>query len=510
MAFIYPKGCCFNSLEEIKGKRITVMGLGLNGGGEAAVRFLLKHGAEVLVTDMKSEEQLKPTLNSIAYDSSLDKTHLTYVLGEHCKEDFRNADCVIKNPGVKIQGNPFLAEARAIETDISLFLRFTKSPIIAVTGSKGKSSTVSAIQYGLKKCGFNSFLGGNITVSPLTFLEQTDESTPVILELSSWQLADLRGRGILKPKIALITKIVPDHQNWYADMGEYIADKRLIYADQSENDFTICDADSDEIGTGPAEGGTWGDLFAKETRAQVLRYSQDKLASSQYGVWLEFDEQENLCAFARIPGRPSDTKILGSVNVPGRHMRQNIMNAALVLYLMGCDSEKVQGVLGEWNGIPHRLQYFHSWKNPVSQKTVRFYNDSCSTVPEAAAAANQAFGKSVVFITGGTDKGLDFSVLADALDSKKSRSTSLDPLYLLAGNGTDILAKLLDERGVLYKGPFTSLRELLETMKTDFEKGECKCDTIVFSPGATSFGMFANEFERGEKFMDCAKICFAN
>ncbi|MDE6718844.1 MAG: UDP-N-acetylmuramoyl-L-alanine--D-glutamate ligase, partial [Treponemataceae bacterium] len=165
MTFTYPKGCCFNSLDEIKGKRITVMGLGLNGGGEAAVRFLLKHGAEVLVTDMKTEEQLKPTLNSIAYDSSLDKSRLTYVLGEHRKEDFRNADCVIKNPGVKIQGNPFLAEARAIETDISLFLRFTKSPIIAITGSKGKSSTVSAIQYGLKKCGFNSFLGGNITVS---------------------------------------------------------------------------------------------------------------------------------------------------------------------------------------------------------------------------------------------------------------------------------------------------------------------------------------------------------
>lgn len=508
MTFTYPKGCCFNSLDEIKGKRITVMGLGLNGGGEAAVRFLLKHGAEVLVTDMKSEAQLKPTLNSIAYDSSLDKTHLTYVLGEHRKEDFRNADCVIKNPGVKIQGNPFLAEARAIETDISLFLRFTKSPIIAITGSKGKSSTVSAIQYGLKKCGFDSFLGGNITVSPLTFLEQTNESTPVILELSSWQLADLRGRGILKPKIALITKIVPDHQNWYANMGEYIADKRLIYADQDENDFLICDADSDEIGTGPAEGGTWGDLFAKESRAKVLRYSQDKLEPSQYGVWLEFDEQENLCAFARIPKKPSDTKILGSVNVPGHHMRQNVMNAALVLYLMGCDAEKIQSVLGEWNGIPHRLQYFHSWKNSAAQKPVRFYNDSCSTVPEAAAAASQAFGKPVIFITGGTDKGLDFSVLADTLDSKKLNSTPLASLYLLAGNGTDILAKLLDEREVSYKGLFASLEDLLATMKADLEKGECKCDTIVFSPGATSFGMFANEFDRGEKFMEIAKKIF--
>ena len=184
------------------------------------------------------------------------------------------------------------------------------------------------------------------------------------------------------------------------------------------------------------------------------------------------------------------------------------MNAALVLYLMGCDAEKIQSVLGEWNGISHRLQYFHSWKNPAAQKTVRFYNDSCSTVPEAAAAASQAFGKPVIFITGGTDKGLDFSVLADALDSKKSHTTPLASLYLLAGNGTDILAKLLDERKVAYKGPFASLKDLLETMKADFEKGGCRCDTIVFSPGATSFGMFTNEFDRGEKFMEIAKKVF--
>ena len=217
-AHVYPKGCFFKSIDDIKDKHITVMGLGLNGGGEAVARFLLKRGAYVLVTDMKTEEQLKPTLNSIAFDDTLNKERLTYVLGGHRIEDFRDADCVIKNPGVKIQGNEFLSAAPAIETDISLFLQFTKAPIIAVTGSKGKSSTVSAIHYGLNKAGFKAFLGGNITVSPLNFLEETNENTPVVLELSSWQLADLRGRGLLKPKISLITKIVPDHQNWYGNM----------------------------------------------------------------------------------------------------------------------------------------------------------------------------------------------------------------------------------------------------------------------------------------------------
>ena len=109
---VYPEGCAFNTLEDIRGKKVTVMGLGLNGGGEACVRFFLRHGAFVTVTDMKTAEQLAPTINSIGTDSSLDLSHLRYVLGEHRIEDFENADCVIKNPGVKIQGNKFLAAAK--------------------------------------------------------------------------------------------------------------------------------------------------------------------------------------------------------------------------------------------------------------------------------------------------------------------------------------------------------------------------------------------------------------
>ena len=508
-AHVYPQGCFFKSIDDIKDKHITVMGLGLNGGGEAAVRFLLKHGAYVLATDMKTEEQLKPTVTSIEQDTSLDKERLTYVLGGHRIQDFRDADCVIKNPGVKIQGNEFLGAAQAIETDISMFLQFSKAPIIAVTGSKGKSSTVSAIHHGLREAGFNAFLGGNITVSPLTFLEETNENTPVVLELSSWQLADLRGRGLLKPKIALITKIVPDHQNWYGNMDDYVADKKLIYADQDGGDFFICDADKDALGTGPEEGGSWGDVFAREAKAKVLRYSQDRLDDSQYGVWLSFDQNNNLEAIARIPGNARLEKILGTVNVPGRHMRQNLMNAALVLYLMGVQPEKIQKILGEWNGIPHRLQFFHQWRGAA--KTVRFYNDSCSTVPEAAAAASASFGKPVVCVMGGTDKGLDFEPLAAALDPSLVSSTPAAALYLLAGSGTDKLLPLLKKRGAAYNGPYNSLDELLSALKNDFESPEsaaAKNDTVVFSPGCTSFGMFANEFDRGEKFMAAVKKAF--
>lgn len=529
----YPEGCVFKTPDDIKDKHITVMGLGLNGGGEASVRFFLQHGAYVIATDMKTQEQLKPTIDSIAADRTLDASRLTYRLGEHRIDDFADADCVIKNPGVRYDGNRYLAAAKAIETDISIFLHFTRAPVIAVTGSKGKSSTVSAIHYGFIQAGVTAFLGGNITVSPLTFLDRTNEKTPVVLELSSWQLADLRGRRALRPRIAVITKIVPDHQNWYGNMESYIADKRLIYADQTAEDYTILDADDDEPGTGPAAGGSWGDLFAGETRGTVLRYSRKKLAAGIWGVWQEAEDGQTekscgqqFCGKMLLPpGIAGNSKtadstlhcgkavtLLRSLSVPGTHMRTNVLNAALVLVLMGIPPEKTISVLGSWTGIPHRLQYFHEFSTGRSR--IKFYNDSCATVPEAAAAASQAFGKSVIFITGGTDKGLSFSPLAETLSCRNKDAIPVKALYLLEGTGTDKLIPLLEAAGIAYNGPYNSLDTLLKDIKSYAESQQQKnipddYDIAVFSPGATSFGMFINEFDRGNKFMDAVKRLFA-
>ena len=528
---VYPEGCAFNTLEDIRGKKVTVMGLGLNGGGEACVRFFLRHGAFVTVTDMKTAEQLAPTINSIGMDSSLDLSHLRYVLGEHRIEDFENADCVIKNPGVKIQGNKFLAAAKAIETDISLFLHFTKAPIIAVTGSKGKSSTVSSISYGLNQAGFKCFLGGNITVSPLTFLSKTDGMTPVVLELSSWQLSDLRGRKALKPKIAIITKIVPDHQNWYGDMDSYVEDKKLIYADQDEKDFTILDFDDDDYlkdCANPKAGcKCWGDLFASETKGRVLRYSRNELPLEVPGVFQRTDH-ETAKGFARLPtdlmsahARNKCLKeelIMEELQVPGDHMKINVLNASLALYLMGVAAEQARNILGQWKGITHRLEKFHDWQSPVSGLNVSFFNDSCATVPEAAAAASQSFGQRVVFISGGTDKGLDFLPLAKCLDGEDGSKFKPLEIYLLGGTGTDKLIPLLNERRIKYLGPFDSLSILLGMLKNNLlsehasrtygRQVQGQSVPVVFSPGATSFGMFTNEFDRGNKFKKMVKETF--
>ena len=168
--------------EDLRGLKATVMGLGLNGGGLASARFLAERGAIVTVTDMKDEAALADSL------SALEGLPIRFVLGRHELDDFRSADMVVKNPAVR-PGSPFLLAAKTVETDISLFLRLSPSPVIAVTGSKGKSSVASAIHHILSKSGLPVFLGGNITVSPLTFLDRCGSEDPVVLELSSWQLA---------------------------------------------------------------------------------------------------------------------------------------------------------------------------------------------------------------------------------------------------------------------------------------------------------------------------------
>ncbi len=518
----YSSKCAFSSVEDIKGKHVTVMGLGLNGGGLAAVRFFVKKGAYVISTDMKSAEQLKPSVDALMADKSLPLKNLTFHLGEHRMEDFENADCVIKNPGIKYEGNKYLAAARAIETDLSIFLRFTDCPIIAVTGSKGKSSTVSAIHYGLTQAGYKSFLGGNITVSPLTFFDEVTSDTPVVIEFSSWQLADLRGRGVLRPYISVITKIVPDHQNWYGNMEDYVADKRLIYANQSRGDYSIFDFGGDEPGTGPASGGTWGNLFAGETKATVLRYSGEKPKDSDkkfYGVWQEKDEKGNFTGKILLPQMEEPEIILKSLSVPGEHMRTNVLNAALVMYLMHVPAEKIISILGSWQGITHRLQYFYSWK--LGSKEYKFYNDSCATVPEAAAAATQAFGKPVTLITGGTDKGLELDPLVRVLAKPEAGEYPVKDVYFLSGTATDKILPALDDKGKTYYGDFDSLDELLACLKNNLMKqaekaakagenspSDATSEVIVFSPGATSFGMFNNEFDRGEKFMSAVKKMF--
>ncbi len=441
------------------------MGLGLHGGGLSTARFLAGEGAEVTVTDMKDSAALASSVESLA------GTRVRLVLGKHEMDDFSSADMVIKNPAVR-PDSPYLKAARRVETDVSLFLRFCESPIIAITGSKGKSSTASAIHFALAESGIGAFLGGNITVSPLEFLPRTTKDSPVVLELSSWQLADMRGLGVLKPRVAVLTAIMPDHMNRYSSMEEYVADKRLIYADQGPSDFTVCDREN-----------AYGPSFAAETKARVLWYSERRLPEGVEGGWLS--EGQGLTSSF---GSANEVIVPAETLVPGKHQRKNLLAAALALKAYGLPAGKIASALGRFPGVEHRLELFHE------KGGVKFYNDSAATIPQAVEAAVLSLSSPIVLITGGTDKALDFSTYEGFASIPKA-------IVLLEGTGTDKLVPVLERAGRNYEGPYGDFEAAVRRAVELASPG----DAVMLSPGCASFGMFLHEFDRGNRFKEIAR-----
>lgn len=476
-----------NTDSGFSGAKALVMGLGLHGGGLEAARFLARRGAEITVTDLRDADTLAPSIAALdAFVAEAGGPPVRYTLGGHELADFRAADIVIKNPGVR-PDSPFLAAARRVETDISLFLRESPARLTAVTGSKGKSFTASAIHYGLREArkrggtGGAAFLGGNITVSPLSFLDRLTAADDVVLELSSWQLGDLRS-CLLKPRVAVLTAIMPDHLDRYGSMDAYVADKRVIYREQDAADATI--AFDDERGRGfLRESAGRGFLYGGGLDGAVSAGAYLDPAAGVYdtGVYVALGPVGTLAAGCRAEVVPRDTA------APGLHQKTNLAAAALALLELGLDSWLVRECMGAFPGIEHRLELF------LEKGGVRYYNDTAATIPEAAAAAVRAL-PSPVMVCGGTDKALDFAVLADALAGAKAA-------VLLAGTGSVKLAALLEARGVRFAGPFGSVREAAEAAVGTARAG----DSVVLSPGCASFGMFLNEFERGRKWKDAVR-----
>jgi UDP-N-acetylmuramoylalanine--D-glutamate ligase len=448
---------------DLAGCKALVMGLGLHGGGVETARYLAKHGALVTVTDLRDKHTLEPSLEK------LKDLPIRYVLGKHESADFEHADLVIKNPIVK-PDSPFLQAAARVETDISLFLACSKARLLAVTGSKGKSTTASFLYYTLQEAherrllpAGKTFLGGNSSLSPLAFVDELSSADDVVLELSSWQLGDLRKNTLLKPRAAIITAIVPDHLNWYESMDAYLADKKLIFRQQDKNDCTVAGFDR------------WGQEFLRESRGRSFMYAQEPLPEGLVGGWLS-----GARGFARNGSGVVTEIVPERVLVAGLHQKMNMLAAGLALLDLGLDPDCIRACAGTFAGIEHRLEFFYE------RAGVRFYNDSAATVPQAALAAVSAFNTPVLLVTGGTDKNLDFAPLASAAAKAKA-------VFILAGSGSDKVLPLLKAAAVPYHGPYSALDE---AVKAVFSAAEPE-DTVVLSPGCASFGMFQNEFERG-------------
>lgn len=459
------------SLDKIPGMRVTVMGLGLHGGGAASARFFFEHGARVTVTDLRSEKELSSSLEELS------DLRIRYVLGKHEDEDFRSADLVIKNPGVP-SDSPYLRMGGPVETDISVFLQAAAAPILAVTGTKGKSTVVSALHHILTGTFPEARLGGNITVSPLSFLDELlrlDPPPPVVLELSSWQLADLRGRNVFRPAVAAITNIMRDHLNRYPSMDAYVEDKKEIYRGQSERETSVFFYDD-----------PWTETFISETKARVLYYGNTTLPDGLEGGWIS--PLGEGAVRMRDEGKEGKLLVPAELKVPGAHNRLNMLCAAVMARAYGVKDKIITARCKTFAGIPHRLEF-------VGEKNgVRFYNDSAATIPDAVLEAVRSFPPKVILITGGTDKNLEFSLFGEITDLCST-------VVLLEGSGTDLIIEVLKEKGRRYLGPYKTLKEACSTAFDAAGEG----DTVLFSPGCASFEMFANEFERGRMFKETVR-----
>lgn len=460
---------------DIEGLKVTVMGLGLHGGGLSSARFFARRGAQVTVTDLREEEVLAPSLEA------LDGEGITFILGRHREEDFRYADIVIKNPAVP-SNSPYLTISRRVETDISVFLQLNKQPVIGITGSKGKSTIASAVHHVLKRIYPQAKLGGNITVSPLTFLDkdflsQPAGEAPVVLELSSWQLADLRGRGVLSPHIAIVSNLLRDHMDRYLTMAEYAADKRVLLEEQEKGQYCILNHDDSIVRH-----------FTNVTKAEPLFFSSRSLPPDISGLWLSPRGEGFFCR-----KRHTVQVLTADPFLPGPHNRVNLLAAGGALFLYSVPPRIIREGLKDFPGVEHRLEYVGEAKG------VRFYNDSAATIPDATAEALKSFSAPIILIMGGNDKNLDFSVLRSALGKPLE-------VLLLKGTASDKIIPLLKEEARDWSGPFDSLEAVLSrgVQRLRETSSQKEPGILLFSPGATSFGMFLNEFERGRKFKEAA------
>ena len=252
-------------------------------------------------------------------------------------------------------------------------------------------------------------------------------------------------------------------------MEEYMADKKLIFADQDPSCYTILNYDDE-----------WNRRFALETKGTVRWYA-DKCQQGKACAWLEADGR----GFYSATGDSGHAEAIvpAELLVPGAHQRKNMLAAALALRTYGLDAEHISAGLSTFAGVEHRLEFF------AEKNGVRWYNDSAATIPQAAAAALASFAVPIVIICGGSDKNLDFSPISAPL--AKARS-----VILLKGEGSDRIRALLDAAGTKYSGPYDDLEAAVRKAASDAPSGS----VVLLSPGCASFGMFVNEFDRGSKF----------
>ena len=439
------------------GKRVTQLGLGLLGRGIKDADFLARHVDHLTVTDKKSAQDLATSVQALAHHRNI-----TFVLGEHRLEDFESPDFVLKAAGVPLD-SPYIAHAREkgipVFMDESLFLHLAPPMLdIGVTGTRGKTTTTSLIHHCLAQSTLvedkRLFLGGNIQdTATLPFLEQAQEGDVIVSELSSWQL---QGYGDLKrsPHIAVFTNLFADHLPYYDNnMRLYFDDKAQIFRHQSPEDFLICTPQLKQV----------LESYAVQPPSRLI-----VVQTEEYKPFIDA------------------SPLLGD------HNHLNIACAVAACRVAGMNDEEILAGVRTFAGVAGRLERI--------QTTLPFavYNDTTSTTPDALGVALDAFAKQhakhVVLIMGGADKNLDFTSVYPKIQHV------VKTLYLTPGAGSTRLLpdlkRICEEAGTSLL-PVASTAEAVRLAKEHTQPQ----DILLFSPGCSSFAEFANEYDRGTKFL---------
>lgn len=448
----------------LKGKKITVMGLGTLGGGEGTVRFLAEAGAIVTVTDIKSLEKLKKSVEKLK-----DLNNVKFVLGQHRVEDFVRTDMVVKNPAVPWNNKHIklaLEKKIPVEMDSSLFFKLCQNPIVGITGTKGKTTVSSLIYEILKTDGKNVIKVGIGDISVLDKLKIIKKNSIVVFELSSWRLSALKMHKI-SPSIAVITNIFPDHLNYYNSMEAYISDKKGIFLYQKKQDICVLNIDNERESR-----------LEEEIKSQIVKFSSHKIISGK-GVYIK-DKS------IYVNNGVDEKKVMeiSEIKLQGEHNKENVLTAIATTWSMGINLLTIKNAVMNFGGVKHRLEFVREINK------VRYYNDTAATMPEAAVAGIESFSESLILIGGGSDKKLDMSILADSIKRKVSEA------IFLKGEATD---KLISDLKKINYTNFQLTQDMREAVELAHQKA-LPGQIVLFSPGATSFGLFSNEFERGDIF----------
>jgi UDP-N-acetylmuramoylalanine--D-glutamate ligase len=432
-----------NVREHLKGKKITVLGLGLLGRGVGDTKFLAECGADLIVTDLKTEHELASSLKELESFSNIQ-----YVLGEHRLENFKDRDFVLKAAGVPLD-SIYVAEAKKngipVKMSASWFMEFADVPVIGITGTRGKSTVTHMLHAILKEAGQDVLLGGNVRgVSTLALLNDVKEDSIALFELDSWQLQGFKDAR-LSPDIAVFTTFLDDHANYYkGDVDQYLADKANIFLNQDATDTLVL-------------GEQCAELIEEKYGAQIKAHTVKAGAQDFRADW--------------------------ELTIPGEHNRYNAALAVEAARALDIDDEIIREALQNFAGVPGRLELIRE------KDGVKFYNDTTATTPDATIAALKALQSgedpNIILIMGGADKGLSMRPLIEEVQIRAKK------IILLQGTGTKLLATYLQDSSV-----YENLDAAVKDAVASAEEG----DIILMSPGFASFGMFKNEYDRGDQF----------